>query len=344
MADDGAWGRGEPQPGQYHRDAVADSMRISDLVAPAKIRPGSGWRKFLFLISFKLINLGESPSERHYRQLRELIGRNIRRGYVITFVSGKGGNGVSTLVAAIGSVFRVCRPQNSPVVAIDAVPGFGTLADRIDENPSGDYASILDDTDVQGYKDIREHLGKNRVGLDVVAGERSSDRVRPLVRAAFDGVMSRLRRTHEVFLVDTAPDLEHPVMKSVLEHTDTLVFVAGITPDRSRPVLRAFDYLASQGYHELVSRSMVIINHSTEAVDKDAVKFLVDRFSRTGATVEVMPFDPHLARGGIIDISTELKKKTHLRLFEIAAELAKKYVPETERHLSERHVSERGVL
>lgn len=225
---------------------------------------------------------------------------------MITLVSGKGGVGVTTMTACIGGVFRECRPTN--VIAIDAVPGFGTLADRIDESPPGDYTAIINDTDVQGYADIREHLGQNVVGLDVLAGNRTSDQPRPLVPAMFAGVLARLRRTHNVMVVDTAPDLEHPVMKTVLENTDTLVFVSGITADRSRPVLRAIDFLSAQGYHELVSHSTVIINHTGSAVDKDALAYLTERFTKVGATVEVMPFDPHLAKGGIIDTVHELRK------------------------------------
>ncbi|GAT07629.1 hypothetical protein RMCN_0762 [Mycolicibacterium novocastrense] len=244
-------------------------------------------------------------------------------------MSGKGGNGTTTVAACVGGVFREVRSEM--VVAIDAVPGFGTLADRIDESPPGDYSAILQDTDVQGYADIREHLGQNGIGLDVLAGNRTSDQPRPLVPAMFSGVLSRLRRTHNVIIVDTGTDLEHPVMKAVLDSTDTLVFVAGITPDRSRPVSRAIDYLGSQGYHELVSRSTVIINHSTDATSSDAVAYLTDRFSKIGADVEVLPFDPQLAKGGIIDTVNEVNKKTRLRLFEITAGLADKYVPDTER-------------
>lgn len=75
-------------------------------------------------------------------------------------------------------------------------------------------------------------------------------------------------------------------MKPVLENTDTLVFVSGITADRSRPVLRAVDYLRSQGYHELVSRSTVIVNHTDQITDKDALAYLTERFTKVGATVE----------------------------------------------------------
>lgn len=190
MLDDGAIGRGDPSVRNHFRDSVSDTMRITDLAAPRKIPPGTGWRKFVYSVSFHKINPGESPRERHYRNLQGRIRRHIRRQYVITVVSGKGGVGVTTMAACIGGVFRECRPEN--VIAIDAVPSFGTLADRIDESPPGDYAAIINDTDVQGYADIREHLGQNTVGLDVLAGNRTSDQPRPLVPAMFSAVLSRL--------------------------------------------------------------------------------------------------------------------------------------------------------
>ncbi len=308
---------------------MSGTLRISDMVAPRKIPPGSGWRKFIYTISGKTINLGESPGERHYRELRERIRRHIRKQYVIGFVSGKGGVGKTTMTASVGAVFRECRPEN--VVAIDAAPGFGTLAGRIDEAPPGDYSAVLNDTDVQGYADIREHLGQNQIGLDVLAGNRASDQPRPLVPAMFSGVLSRLRRTHNVILVDTADDLEHPVMKAVFDACDTLVFVSGLTADTSLPVTRSIDLLRSLGYHELVSRSMVILNDSRNNYDSDARKYLTERFSQSGATVEFMPYDPHLAKGGIIDAQHELQKKTRLRLFEITAALADKYIPDADR-------------
>lgn len=317
------------RPVATQQESVSSTLRISDLVAPRKIPPGSGWRKFVYNISFKTVNPGESPAERHHRELRERIRRHIRKQYVIAFVSGKGGVGKTTLTACVGGIFRESRPDN--VVAIDAAPGFGTLAGRIDEAPPGDYAAVLNDTDVQGYADVREHLGQNTVGLDVLAGNRTSDEPRPLAPAMFSGVLSRLRRTHNVILVDTSDDLEHPVMKAVLDSCDTLVFISGLTADTSLPVTRAIDLLRSMGYHELVSRSMVIINDSHNGFDKDARDYLTERFTNTGANVEYMPYDPHLAKGGIIDTQHEVSKKTRLRLFEITAAIADKYVPDADR-------------
>ena len=315
--------------GRPHHDSVSGTLRISDMVAPRKIPPASGWRRLVYAISFRGINLGESPAERHYRELRERIRRHIRKQFVIAVVSGKGGVGKTTMTACIGGVFRECRPEN--VVAIDAAPGFGTLAGRIDEAPPGDYAAVLNDTDVQGYADIREHLGQNSIGLDVLAGNRVSDQPRPLVPAMFNGVLSRLRRTHNVIIVDTSDDLEHPVMKAVFEACDTLVFVSGLTVDTSLPVTRSIDLMRSMGYHELVSRSMVVLNDSRNSYDPAARRYLTERFAQSGASVEFMPYDAHLAKGGIIDVQHELQKRTRLRLFEITAALADKYVPDADR-------------
>lgn len=316
--------------GRYqHHESVSGTLRISDMVAPRKVPPGAGWRKFVYAVSFQTINIGESPAERHYRELQTRIRRHIRKQYVIGVISGKGGVGKTTMTACIGGVFRECRPDN--VVAIDAAPGFGTLAGRIDESPPGDYSAVLNDTDVQGYADIREHLGQNSIGLDVLAGNRASDQPRPLVPSMFTGVLSRLRRTHTVIVVDTSDDLEHPVMKAVLDACDALVFVSGLTADTSLPVTRAIDLLRSMGFHELVSRSTVILNDSRNKYDPDARNYLTERFRQSGATVEFMPYDPYLAKGGIIDTRHELRKQTRLRLFEITAALADKYIPDADR-------------
>lgn len=307
-------------------DSVSSTLRISDMVAPRKIPPGSGWRKSVYTASFRTVNPGESPAERHFRDLKGRIGRHIRKQFVIAFVSGKGGVGKTTMTASIGGVFRECRSDN--VVAVDAAPGFGTLAGRIDESPPGDYAALLNDADVQGYADIREHLGQNIVGLDVLAGNRSSDQPRPLVPAMFTGALSRLRRTHNVILVDTSDDLEHPVMKPVLDSCNALVFVSGLTADTSLPVTRAVDLIRSIGHHELVSRSIVILNDCHNGYEKETRAYLSERFGHSGATVEFMPYDAHLAKGGIIDTRYEIRKKTRIRLFEIAATLADRYVPD----------------
>lgn len=81
------------------------------------------------------------------------------------------------------------------------------------------------------------------------------------------------------------------------------------------------------GYHELVSRSLVILNDSRNGFDKDA--------SLSGRTVQQQRCRcrVHAVRParGIIDTRDEIRKQTRLRLFEITAAIVDKYVPEAER-------------
>ena len=141
----------------------------------------------------------------------------------------------------------------------------------------------------------------------------------------FTAALARLRRSHTVLVVDTGDDLAHPVTRAVFDICDTLVFVSGLTPDTSLPVSRTIDMMRAMGYHEMVSRSTIILNDRGHKRDSGARDYLTRGYTESGLTVEFMPYDRHLAQGGLIDIRYGLQKKTRLRLFEIAAAIADKY-------------------
>jgi hypothetical protein len=81
-----------------------DSIRSSELVPTRRIPPGRGWRKVLYIASFSLVNLGQSPDERYQGELETKIRSPLRGTYKIG-VLGKGGVGKSTISASVGSVF-----------------------------------------------------------------------------------------------------------------------------------------------------------------------------------------------------------------------------------------------
>lgn len=244
----------------------------------------------------------------------------MRDHLVVGVVSGKGGVGKTTMATCIGGIFRECRPDH--VVAVDATPGFGTLADRIDNGSPDGYAGIITKTDVQGYTDIREHLGQNTIGLNVLSGNQTSDQPRPLVPSMLTEALARLCRTHQIVLIDTSDNLGHPVMKAVLASCDALVFVCGLTGDTSLPVARSIDLLRSMDYDDLLASSMVILNDSRNRANPNTRRYLTDLFTEAEIHSEYMPYDPHLAKGGIIDTKHGLRPQNRLRLFEIAAALA----------------------
>jgi MinD-like ATPase involved in chromosome partitioning or flagellar assembly len=288
-----------------------------------------GWRKGIYYSTFKGLNLGKSRAERHMDELIDRIKRPIRHRYVIAVMSG-GSAGKTTITAALGQTFKIHR--TAPAVAIDAAPGFGPLAERIAANPPGDVVALLKETDVQGYSDVRQYLGANReTGLEVLAGQRTSAPGRTMGTASFDAVMDLLGRSgHEVVLVDCGDDPEHPIMKGVLAAANMLVLVSGLTPDAAVPVTRTIEWLKAAGYHQLVSRAMVILNDYRGGASSEARRLLRERFEKIAA-VEDLEFDSFLAKGGIIDVKNELDKATRLRLHEIAARLADFYIHDADR-------------
>lgn len=317
---------------RHYPAADHDLIRVPDLVRQRKVPPTMGWRKGVYYGTGTLVNLGKSKTERHWDALEDRIKRDIRRRYVIAVMGA--GSGKTTLTAALGEVFKICRTKN--VLAIDADPAFGTLGLRVaGDSVQGDIDSLLRETDVQGYPDLRPSLSVNReTGLEVLAGIRASSKNRVLSADMLDQVMNLLSRTdvHEIVFIDCGQDLDHPVMRSVLRSASMAVLVSGLTPDTSLPVARSIEWLKTSGLHQLVARSMVILNDNRGDASRDARRLLEDRFTKmTGSVVEQMPFDPFFAKGGIVDVKNEVDKKTKLRLYEIAATLADHYVPETGR-------------
>ncbi len=63
------------------------------LLGQPKRAPSQGWRKWLYLASFKLINVGESPKVIHLNSLVAQVQRPLRGCYRIALLSLKGGVG-----------------------------------------------------------------------------------------------------------------------------------------------------------------------------------------------------------------------------------------------------------
>ncbi|WP_046320350.1 MinD/ParA family protein [Mycobacterium sp. UM_Kg1] len=308
---------------------ISEILHIPDPPGPRKPAPASGWRRLVYAASFGSVNVGESRIEQRFRALRDQIRHSMPQHLVIGVVSGKGGVGKTTLTACIGGIIRECLSDN--VVAIDAAPGFGTLADRIDSSAPDGYTDIISKTAVAGYTDIREHLGQNNIGLDVLSGNQTSDQPRPLVPSMLNDALDRLCRTHQIVLIDTADNLEHPVMRAVFDSCDALLFVSGLTGDTAMPVARSIDLLRAMDYNDLLSRSMVILNNSRKHATENARHYLIDLFTEAEIHAEYMPYDPHLAKGGIIDTQFALSSQSRLRLFEITAALAQQNVRRADR-------------
>jgi MinD-like ATPase involved in chromosome partitioning or flagellar assembly len=317
-------------------ELMRDQLRASNLTPVRKIPPSRGWRKWLYGTSFRRINPGESPDERRLRFLNETVDTPLRGTYSVVVLGGKGGAGKTTTAAAIGSTLALLR--NDKVVAIDADPAqAANLASRIDPRATSSFGEVIADQQLSRYSDMRSHVGQNPAGLDVLASASQPGRG-PVDAAGYSEAHRRLERFYSLLIADSGVDLQHPVTAGVLGCADAVVLVASAVPDGAEGAARVMDWLSEMGYRQLASRMVVVVNHIrpfSSRRDKKQSRQLVDTLlERFGDWVGrdkvfVVPYDPHIANAGVLDLD-QLRPQTRRRFLEITAMLASGFAATTE--------------
>ena len=113
------------------------------LLRPVKPPPSEGWRRLIYDLSGRLINLGESPRSARHNNLVAQVNRPLRGCYRVALLSLKGGVGKTTIAATLGSTFASVRGDR--VVAVDANPDRGTLSQKIPLETAATVRQLLDD-------------------------------------------------------------------------------------------------------------------------------------------------------------------------------------------------------
>jgi hypothetical protein len=115
--------------GAQREPRTSDDLSAAEVLRPTKPPPSSGWRKWLYLASFRLINVGDSPRVSHRNSLAARVNRPLAGCYRIALLSLKGGVGKTTITATLGGTFASIRGDR--VVAVDVNPDRGTLSAKV---------------------------------------------------------------------------------------------------------------------------------------------------------------------------------------------------------------------
>jgi MinD-like ATPase involved in chromosome partitioning or flagellar assembly len=296
---------------------------LRELVPARRIPPGRGWRKVLYIASFKLINVGQSPDERRQGELDTKIRSPLRGTYKIG-VLGKGGVGKSTIAASVGSVFAELR-QDDRVVAIDADTGFGKLASLIDPATSGSYWELAADKKLFTFSDIRSRVGSNKLGLFVLAGEAATARRRVLDAAIYREATKQLDKHFTLSIIDCGSTLDSAVTHEVLADVDALIVVSSPWYGGVSAAGQILEWLANNDFTGLLHRTVVVVNDADGHSAKQHRALLVERFGKRGQRVVEIPFDKNLRPGGVIDVREGLNRLTRRGLMELAAACAEHF-------------------
>ncbi|MBV9088296.1 MAG: MinD/ParA family protein [Mycobacteriaceae bacterium] len=298
---------------------VSYQIRTDELIKTRRESPEIGWRKAVYVGSFHAINLGPSAFERRLREQKALIASNIPGNYQIPMLSIKGGVGKTRTVAGVGTVFGQYRKE--PVIAIDANPAYGSLGRFVDPAAVNSMRDWLADTSLNTYPKARSHTGKNRQGLEVLAGNQNVANPLSLDAEVFMDTLKRAQRFYQLALIDCGPEIDHPVIPGVLNDASALVIVATMQAEHAEAAGQTIEWLAARNAHDLLKRTVVVLNDAFHGENKAFVANMTQQFAPYVQSVKVIPWDPHLRDAVTLDFEA-LRPRTQLAYIELAAELA----------------------
>lgn len=274
--------------------------RLLENVKVARPEPEGLWPSLVFALSGRRINLGDNRRARARKELDQKIAAPLSgRARFVAVLSRKGGVGKTTVTTLLGMALASARDDR--VIAVDANPDRGTLAERIGR-PSGKTVRDLARAGavVSGFNEISSIVARDETRLDVLASDAD-----PRVSDAFNDANYRDVATlaahyYSVVLTDTGTGIVHEVMGATLDLADGLVIVAGLSVDEARLASETLTWLETNGYADLVRRAVVVINASRPGASAVREAELEAHFRSRVRDVVRVPYDPAIAVGGPI--------------------------------------------
>lgn len=298
--------------------AMLTAERLIDTSNRFRPAPESGFRRFLYFLSLRSINLGDSLAVRERKAVSARIAAQLDGGTkFVPVLTRKGGVGKTTVTTLLGMALSLNREDR--VVAIDANPDRGTLAERVSKNTRFTVRDVVNRAaSIDGFTDFSTMVSRDVTRLDVLASDND-----PMLSEAFNEgdynvVADMAARYYSIVLTDCGTGIVHSVMRPTLQRANGLVIVSGGSVDEARLASETLTWLEANDYGDLVRNAVVALNTATQATQLVKLDEIEAHFkSRVRAVVRI-PYDPALAAGSVVKFA-ELKKATQDAARELAA-------------------------
>jgi len=305
----------EPEPA-----AMLTADRLLDASAKFRPAPESGWRKLAYYLTLKLWNPGDSPKVKARKAMDARIGAALEGGAkFIPVLTRKGGVGKTTISTLLGMAMAQVREDR--VIAIDANPDRGTLAERVSKSTRFTVRDVVNRAAaIDGFSEFSNMVSRDETRLDVLASDAD-----PMLSEAFDEgdynvVADMAARYYSIVITDCGTGIVHSVMRPTLQRANALVIISGGSVDEARLASETLTWLEANGYGELVRNSVVALNTATQATQLVKLDEIEQHFRTRVRSVIRIPYDPALAAGSVIKFN-ELKKPTRDAARELASEV-----------------------
>ena len=283
--------------------------------------PEGRWPAFVYGASLHLVNLGDSWRVRERKELDARIARHFEGSpRFIPVLTRKGGVGKTTVTTLMGMAMADVRPDR--VLAIDANPDRGTLAERVSkQNRFTVRDAVMRAPDITDFDAFSALVSRDETRLDVLASDTD-----PLLSEAFNEndynvVADLASKYYSVVLTDCGTGIVHSVMRATLQRADAIVVVSGGSVDEARLASETLTWLEANGYGALVKNAIVAINTATQGTNLVKLEEIEAHFRSRVREIVRIPYDVQLAAGSVVDYKS-LRPLTRNSARELAALVA----------------------
>ena len=308
--------------GEHSQQPEPASMLTADrlLEVNRKTRPGpeGRWSRFVYDLSFRTINLGDSAKARARKELDHRIQKQFEGGArFVPVLTRKGGVGKTTVTTLLGMALADAREDR--IVAIDANPDRGTLSERVTKQTRATVRDVVHKAaSITGFTDFSALVSRDETRLDILASDTD-----PLLSEAFDEndynvVADLTARFYSIVLTDCGTGIVHSVMRATLQRADSVVIVSGGSVDEARLASETLTWLEANGYGDLVRNAVVALNTATQGTNLVKLDEIESHFRSRVREIVRIPYDPQLAAGSVVSYK-DLKPLTKLSARTLAA-------------------------
>lgn len=303
----------QPEPA-----AMLTADRLLEVNRKTRPGPEGPWPRFVYNVTFRTVNLGDSAKVRARKELDHRIQKQFEGGTrFVPVLTRKGGVGKTTVTTLLGMALADAREDR--IVAIDANPDRGTLSERVPKQTRATVRDVVHKAaSINGFTDFSALVSRDETRLDILASDTD-----PLLSEAFDEndynvVADLTARFYSIVLTDCGTGIVHSVMRATLQRADSLVIVSGGSVDEARLASETLTWLEANGYGDLVRNAIVALNTATQGTNLVKLEEIESHFRSRVREIVRIPYDPQLAAGSVVQWKL-LKPLTKLSARTLAA-------------------------